>query len=183
MRFTFLTFLGCLISVLTFSQNASATPITKDAANAYYEQCNAQPAQGITQKSKEYLCACTAAKMMENMTVEDVQTMAQQSQAGRDAMNNMLINVYAPCMNYPAKDHYYNTCMSNPKTKALSSNPQGLCNCMADQVANYLGTNGPEVFRDILNRNPNVVDPMTALTNDSKFQQFAQSRLLGCVTR
>lgn len=183
MRIAFLTFLGCLVSVLAFSSGSFATPITKDAANAYYEQCNSQPAQGITQKSKEYLCACTAAKMMESMQVEDVQAMAQQSQAGRDAMNNMLINVYAPCMNYPAKDHYYNNCITDPKTKTLSRNPQGLCNCMADQVANYLGSSGPDIFRDILSRNPNITDPMTALTNDSKFQQFARSKLLGCVTR
>jgi len=131
MRIVFLAVLGCFISALVFSQSVSATPITKDAANAYYEQCNSQPAQGITQKSKEYLCACTAAKMMQSMQVEDVQAMAQQNQAGRDAMNNMLINVYAPCMNYPAKDHYYNNCITDPKTKTLSRNPQGLCNCMA----------------------------------------------------
>lgn len=160
---------------------AMATPITKDAANAYFQNCQAQPAQGLSPKSKEFLCACTAAKMMESMSVEDVKAMSQQNQTGRNAMNNMLINVYAPCMGAPAKDHYYNTCISNPQTKLLGRNPQRLCGCMSDEVSTYLATNGPKVFRDLLSRNPNMVDPMTALTNDTKFQQFAQSKLMGCV--
>lgn len=179
MRFAVLTIIGCLLSFST----AHATPISKDAANAYYENCNAQQADGLSNKSKEYLCACTAAKMMERMTVEDIKAMSEQSEAGRKAMNYMIVKVYAPCMNYPAKDHYYNTCLSNPKTQALSRNPQALCNCMSGKVADYLGANGSEIFADILSRNPNVVDPMVALTEDSKFQNYTQSQLLSCVTK
>lgn len=176
MRIALLTILGCLISILP----AMATPITKDAANAYYQNCVAQDSQGLTNQSKEYLCACTAAKMLEKMTVEDVQAMAQQDENGRRAMNYMLVKVYAPCMNYPAKDHYYNNCITNPQTKSLTNNPHKLCNCMADKVAAYLGTNGSEVFEGILQRNPNITDPMTALTEDKNFQIYAQNQIAAC---
>ncbi|HPF79122.1 MAG TPA: hypothetical protein PLF01_07515 [Alphaproteobacteria bacterium] len=179
MRFAFLTILGCFISIFP----AQATPITKDAANAYYQNCLAQPADGLTQKSKEMLCACTAAKMMERMNVEDIQAMAQQNEDGRKAMNYMIVKVYAPCMSFPAKDHYYNNCITNPQTKALSRNPQGLCNCMATKVANYLGENGSQVFEDILRRNPTMTDPMTALTEDQNFKNYAQTQLMSCVVQ
>lgn len=178
MRLAFLTILMCVASVASAQ---AQTKITKDAANAYYQNCVTQPAEGITDQSKEYLCACTAAKMMERMYVEDVQAMALQNEQGRKALNYMLVKVYAPCMNYPAKDHYYNNCITNPQTKTLSKNPQGLCKCMSDQVAQYLGNSGPEIFEDILKRNPNITDPMSALTDDPKFQKFAQSKLLACV--
>ena len=75
--------------------------------------------------------------------------MAQQDQAGRNATNKMIINVYAPCMGYPAKDHYYNNCITNPQTQSLTKNPQALCECMSSQVANYLEQNGSQVFREI----------------------------------
>lgn len=179
MRLIALLIAGLLISALP----AFATPVTKDAANAYYLNCTSQSAQGLSEESKEYLCACTAAKMMENLSIEDVKMMGQQNQSGRNAMNKMIINVYAPCMNYPARDHYYNTCISNPKTRILGGNPQGLCGCMADEVATYLSTSGPQIFREILNRTPNITDPMSALTSDPKFERFAQSKLLGCVGR
>lgn len=181
MKFTFLAILGCLIAIIPTTSYAQGTPITKDAANAYYENCNAQPTQGLSDKSKEYLCACTAAKMMETMTVEDVKAMSQQDASGRKAMNYMLVKVYAPCMNFPAKDHYYNTCMSNPKTKILGGNPQAICTCMSDQISNYLASDGPKIFTDILRRNPNVTDPMSALTSDKHFESFAQARLIGCI--
>ncbi len=172
------------IAFITIQMTASlafATPITKDAANAYYENCNAQPGQGLSNQSKEYLCACTAAKMMENMTVEDVKAMAAQNEQGRKAMNYMLVKVYAPCMNYPAKDHYYNTCIANPKTKILGGNPQAICTCMSDKIANYLANDGQKIFSDILRRNPNITDPMHALTSDKHFESFAQSKLIGCI--
>lgn len=179
MRFVVLTFLGCLISIIP----AHATPITRDAANAYFENCTAQPSNGLSSESQQHLCACTAAKMMERMTVEEVQAMSQQSEAGRRAMNYMLVKVYAPCMSYPARDHYYNNCITNPKTTILGGDPKKVCNCMATEVANYLGSSGPEIFADILKRNPTITDPMTALTSDSKFERFAQSKLIGCINR
>lgn len=160
-----------------------ATPITKDVANSYFQNCKAQPSQGMSDASQEFLCACTAAKMMESMSVEDVKAMSQQNQSGRNAMNNMLINVYAPCMSAPAKEFHYQACIENPQTKLLGRNPQALCGCMAEEVASYLTTNGPQIFREILSRDPNIVDPMSALMNDTKFQQYAQGKLMGCVTK
>lgn len=173
-------FLFLLIAAL-LPVAAMATPVSKDMANSYYTNCVGKDAPGITQKSKEFMCACTAAKMMDNMSVEEIQAMSQQNQAGRNATNKMLVDVYAPCIEFPAYDHYYNNCITDPKTKSMSSNPQRTCSCLADQIAGYLQSNGQTVFRDILMRNPNITDPMSALTQDNRFRQFAQSKLLSCV--
>ncbi len=173
--------LAVLIALLVLSSPASATAITKETANAYFTNCLNQPSQGMSDQTKQYMCACTAAKMQEGMTVEDIKTMGQQSQAGRLATNKMIINVYAPCIEYPARDHYYSTCMSNPQTKNLTSNVQGLCACLGNQVASYLKQNARSEFTRILKRTPNITDPMSALTNDPAFTRFAQTRMTGCV--
>ncbi len=177
-----LRFLLLLFIVFT-PFTAQATSISKDMANSYYSNCVSKDAPGISTKSKEFMCACTAAKMMDNMSVEDVQAMAQQNQAGRNATNKMLIDVYAPCIEFPAYDYYYNNCITDPKTQTMTSNPQRTCSCLADQVAGYLQQNGQSVFRDILMRSPNLTDPMSALANDSRFRQFAQTKLVGCVVQ
>jgi hypothetical protein len=170
-----------VLLLLGISTPAFATAITKQAANQYFTNCQSQPSPGMSDQTKQYMCACTAAKMQENMTVEDVKTMAQQSQAGRNATNKMIIKVYAPCIEYPARDHYYTTCMTNPQTKNMTKNPQGMCACLGTQVSNYLKQNAQKEFARILSRTPNVTDPMAALTNDPAFTKFAQSKLLGCV--
>ena len=170
--------LACFALIAT---SAHATPITKDMANNYYGSCMAKTTEGMSAESQKLLCACTAANMMNNMSVEDVKAMAQQDQNGRNATNKMVVDVYAPCIEYPAKEYYYNTCISNPQTAQMSKNPQGLCTCLGNEMASYLKANSRAVFQDLLMRNPAMVDPMSALTSDPKFQQFAQNKLLGCV--
>ena len=175
--------LSILILTLTSAVSNAATPITKDMANSYYNNCISKKGdQKLTKESQDFLCSCTAAQMMDSMSVEDVQAMSTQDQrTARRAFNKMLINVYAPCMEYPAKDHYYNTCLSNPQTKKLGGNPEKLCGCMSDKVATHLKQNGKELFTGILKRNPNVTDPMAALEADKQFQNYVGKQALSCV--
>jgi hypothetical protein len=165
-----------MVAVPAFAQ----TPIDKDTANAYYGNCMKQETPLMGQESKEIMCACTSAKMMENMSVEDVQAMQGSDGSARLAFNKMLISVYGPCMRYPAYDYHYLTCVENPDTAKLSANPEELCSCMASEVAEYLGSNGVNVLADILQRNPNIEDPMSALMEDESFQAYAQNKLLDC---
>lgn len=171
-----------LLALLTLPGIAAAqTPVTKETANAYFNNCLQQPAQGMSAETKQYMCACTAAKMQESMTVEDIRTMPQQSAAGRLATNKMIIEVYAPCIEYPARDHYYLTCMNNPQSKNYTKNVQGMCSCLGTQVATYLKQNAKSELSRILKRTPNITDPMAALTNDPAFTRYAQTKMMGCV--
>lgn len=179
MRLYILTALVFLVGITP----SMAEPITKEMADSYYQNCvTKQASEKLSKESQDFLCACTASKMMDHMTTEDIQGMnSQDPEIARGAMNYMIVKVYAPCMEYPAKDHYYSTCMSNPKTKGLSGNPDKLCNCMAGKIATHLSQSGEKVFKEILERNPNITDPMSALENDSKFQNYVGKQLLSCV--
>lgn len=162
--------------------NSMADPISKEMADQYYQNCiTAQSGQQISKETQDLLCACTASKMMDEMTTNDIQAMNAQDESARLAMNHMIVNVYAPCMEYPAKDHYYNTCISNPQTKTITNNPESMCNCVSNKVARYLGQNGKKVFGDILNRDPNIIDPMAALESDTEFQSYVGKQALTCI--
>ncbi len=177
MRILLLTTLVLFLGITT----SIAEPVDKEMADSYYQNCiSKEAAENLTKESQDFLCACTASEMMDHMTTEDIEAMNVQDATGRAAMNYMIVKVYAPCMEYPAKDHYYNTCISN-KNSALGANPEKTCNCMADKVAGYLAEKGEQVFAGILTRNPNIVDPMSALEADPEFQGYVSKQILGCV--
>jgi len=99
----------------------------------------------------------------------------------RSALNYMLVNVYAPCMEHPTRDHYYHTCKSNPNTRLITTDPRVMCNCVAEKVGTYIAHNGPDIFEDILTRNPNIQDPMAALESDPKFQDYVKKQGVACL--
>lgn len=169
-----------LAFVVCLNPAHAATPISIEQANAYFEACKAQQDPRFSPKTQEIFCACTASKYMETLTVEDVVAMGEQNQNGRNATNKMIVQVYAPCMQYPTRDYHYQSCISDGKARILG-NPQKVCACAADNVANHLEANGQKLFSDILRTNPNIVDPMQALYDDAQFQSYAKSKLMGCI--
>ena len=172
----------CFLSFfLTLYYSArAATPITKEMATEYYKNCVQKDGGLISEGSQKKLCACTSARMVDDFTLEEMFAMGGSDQKARNAINKMIVQVYAPCIKAPAQDYYRSVCMSNPDTKKLTSNTEPLCSCMAHEVASFLEKNSAALFQDILTRNPNITDPMQALTSDPQFENFAQKKLLSC---
>ena len=183
MRFALALLILLLAPVSAHAQNGF-TPVSKETANAYFNNCIAQKSeQSFSPQAQDMLCACTAARLTQFFSMEDMATMTNPQaapDAQRGAFNKMLINIYAPCMEEPTREFHYNACITNPQT-AQYGDPAKICRCMADEVATHIKINGPSVFEELVARNPNISDPMSALTDDPSFQTFAQSKLLGCL--
>lgn len=173
-------FILTLLPVLYLSISAHATPVSRDVANEYYKNCAAQSDPRFSQDTQNLFCACTAVKLMENYTIEDMQATARQDASARKATNKMITDVYAPCIRYPAREYHYQTCVEDPKTKMLG-NAEKICNCSANQVAEHLQVNAPKMLRDILRKQPDIMDPMQALYDDKNFQRVIQSKVTGCI--
>jgi hypothetical protein len=172
-----------LFLLVPFTANAF-TPVSKETANVYFANCTAQRSeQVISKNAQDMLCACTAARLSQFFSMEDMATMTDpksEPTAQRGAFNKMLINIYAPCMEEPTREFHYNACITNPQTSQYGE-PAKICRCMADAVAAHIQVHGPTIFEQLVARNPNITDPMAALTDDPSFQTFAQSKLLGCL--
>lgn len=173
-----------LIAILLVSFPVMAqTPVSKETANKYFDNClkSTPPTQSISQNSQQMLCACTAARLTQFFTMEDMTTMTGSDPSlARIAYNKMLIDIYAPCMEAPTREFHYNACITDPNT-ARYGQPDKICPCLANALGDHLKVHGPEIFRGILSRDPNVMDPMAALSNDPSFQQFAQTKLMSCL--
>lgn len=164
----------------TFS--AHATPVDKETANKYYQNCAAQSDPRFSQDAQNLFCACTAVKLIENYTIEDMQATARQDASARKATNKMITDVYAPCIRYPAREYHYQTCVEDPKTQLLG-HAEKICGCSADKVAEHLQANASKMLGNILRRNPQTMDPMQALYDDKNFQRVIQSKVTSCIIR
>lgn len=161
------------------------TPVPKDKANEYFSHCvqsSAATEQRFSPEAQQNFCACTAARLTQFFTIEDMQTMTDTTNPNsRLAMNKMIINIYAPCMEIPMKEYHYAQCIANPQTAQLSQNPQALCQCAAEQLGIQMKVYGSQLFEELLARNPLNEDPMMAIYNDPSFQTLAQKKTIGCI--
>lgn len=171
-----------LFSVFWLPLSALAqTPVSKETANAYFGNCVKQQDSQFSPNAQKMFCACTAARMTQFFSMEDMKAMTGQNEAARFALNKMIINIYAPCMEEPTREYHYKACMTNPNTARLVGDPDSLCRCSSHAIAQYVQNHGPRLFQELLLREPAMEDPMQALYNDPKFQTFAQSKLMGCL--
>ena len=178
----YLLLIAALFCSLPAYAQTGFTPVTKEQANTYFANCVAQPqSQFLTKDSQNLFCACTAARMTQFFSVEDMKTMMSPDAAvARPAFNKMLVNVYAPCMETPVRDHYQNVCITNPDS-ARFPDRQGTCQCLGNAMGKHFALRGEEAFRQILSTNPNAMDPMAAALADPSIQTLAQEKLIACL--
>lgn len=155
--------------LLTSFPALAQTPVPKETANAYFENCikTASPTQEMSAEGQQMLCACTAARLTQFFTMEDWKAMGGSDPAvARPAYNKMMTNIYAPCMAEPVRERYYNRCLK------VQGQQQQLCTCTADKLASYMQYHGSRIFGEMLAKDPNMQDPWAALENYGEFNGY-----------
>jgi hypothetical protein len=175
------------LSVFVVSPAFAQTPIDQKTAENYFNSCVAKPSgSDFSEETKIDLCGCTATQMKDNMSVEDVQMLSANGQGGAAqlaALHKMITEVHAPCIHYPYREQKYKACMSSPQTKLVTNNPDAMCKCLSERVALYLEKNAQGIFRGILQRTPNISDPLVGLESDPAFRNYVAQQAQGCLGR
>lgn len=176
----FIIFVTLLI--LPLSAHAQ-TPINKDMANAYYENCVAKQDPRMTPDSQQGMCACTSVKMMEALTAEDIAVMGQNDQTGRNMLNKMLLDVYAPCMQYPVEDMVTASCLNDDKIDmmGLKMDRNKLCGCMAEKTGAWFSDSGRELMAELIAADPNITDPISPVIDSRAFKEASYDSLVACM--
>ena len=154
---------------------------TRILANSYYENCLLENHPVLTPASKNILCACTSAKLSEEMTPPQIKAMFEEGPAGDEARNRMLMFVYAPCMEYPVRDLITQNCMGNPEVAKTASEPTALCECLGNQMGAYMAEKGPVVIEMALRTNPDSLDPLGNFFNSYAFQAQSRQHMSDCI--
>lgn len=149
-----------------------------EMANTYFENCQKKQSAIMTNDTQEMLCACTAAKLSENMTVAEMEAMYTDTPEGQNMRNKMLLQVYAPCIEYPTHDLVLKGCLENDvKLKRKKQ----VCGCMAQNMSNYISVNAQSALISALQENPKSTDPLSTLLQSPTFAAQAQQTLAACV--
>jgi hypothetical protein len=102
----------------------------KDYANLYYRNCMAA---NTTKSMKEYVatqCACTAFKIPEAMTLEDLHALFDANNKDSYYFSRLMALAYAPCLEISVHDFAYDGCIANVEHQKMRKKPQ-FCECVA----------------------------------------------------
>lgn len=152
-------------------------------AERYNENCMKKKDPVLKGEPLRMLCACSASKLQEAMTVAEVKAMMTDTPEGLTQRNRMAIHVYAPCMQYPVRAMLYNNCSENKEVLGQYKNAGQICTCMADDMADFIQKNGPTMLAQNLANNPNDPDPLAQLMQGKDFQSRTQASFMACVGR
>ena len=174
-----------VLTLLTFSvvNHAEAqTPVSAQTANQYYYNCKANQDPRMSAASQDAMCACNAAMMQRNFTMEDMQLMLEDSYESRQALNAMLLNVYAPCINFPLHDLLFDNCMSDRKVQRMRSTlpVEKFCGCVAENTSEWMANEGRNIMVDVIEQNPNIYDPIEPIMNHKDFLAEAMRNRTVC---
>lgn len=152
-------------------------------AMRYKENCMLKKDPVLKGEPLRMLCECSAAKMQEKMTVDEVKTMITDTPEGQAQRNRMVVHVYAPCMEYPTRALLYHNCGANKDVLTKYKNADKLCTCMADDMARFIAANGPAVLAQRLMETPDDPDPLGGFLASEGFQKQTQNAFMACVGR
>ncbi|MGQ0527803.1 MAG: hypothetical protein ACT4OY_07245 [Alphaproteobacteria bacterium] len=152
----------------------------KVPAENYYANCITKKHPMLDEDSQKKLCACTAGKFMQSMTLDEVRTMQDNTAEGQLNRNKMVMQVYTPCIEFPAYALVHTSCVNNPQVKAFQGY-QGICNCVSSNMALYVRDNAPATIQGALLKNPADLDPLRAMLESEGFDRASQSTLQACL--
>lgn len=165
-----------LFMIVTAQLALAQTRISDEGKQAYFRNCLQQTDERISEQTHAIFCQCTAHFMQQNMSVEEIQTMSTQTQDARNILNKVVIQVYAPCMEFPVRDLIYNECR---KEKDQVSND--ICTCLADEMASYTAQTAQERLTTVLQTTPNITDPMDPIINSDAFHEKEKMVAMECI--
>lgn len=167
-----------LATAQTATAPATQTKMSNTKAGEFYKHClrRAESDQTMKPATKALFCQCNMLHMQQAMTMEDIAATTGNDQAARNAINKMLIETYAPCMEYPVRDMLAAQCAQD-----IPGKPK-VCNCISDNMGSYMSKVAKPMFRDMLAQNPNMENPMNALLENPEFKKQQQNMAFSCIT-
>ncbi|MGB1077268.1 MAG: hypothetical protein ACPG05_03095 [Bdellovibrionales bacterium] len=168
----------CLLCLILFPSIALAqTPVTDRQAKIFYETCSKDSDPRITPQTQKTFCQCASFGYKKHMMVEDLQALAKgEGMEARQVMNKMIIKMYAPCMEFPVRDMVFQKC-----TKDAAQAGKKICGCMADKMSSYISQRAESELAGIIAQNPNVYDPLEAITSSKSYEDEEKRIVLDCI--
>lgn len=172
--FLFLLSLIYFLGIAATNTSIAATAISDEFANSFYGNCLNKPDPNISTETQDIFCQCAAMHMQKFLTIEDMQQMSSPDpHRARMAANKILLDVYAPCMEFPVRDLLFNTCRKRGA-------PAAACECLAREMGKYTSQSAQQTLYDIIQKQPYITDPLGPIVNSPNFKAKEQAVAQEC---
>ncbi len=172
MKFILPFLFALLLSITVQAQTA----MNAQMAQTYMANCVSNQDPRMSPETQGIFCQCTVNRMQKTISVEEMKIMAQQTQNSIAIQNKVLTQVYAPCMEFPVRDLIFNKCQTD-----TYQSKQGICMCMSGRMATFVSTESQRLLGSILQRTPNLADPIGAIMETPEFTQKEKRIVLECI--
>lgn len=187
MRF-FTAALFCVSLIMaTLPVQAQSTPVNRDQANEYFALC-IKGSQSTLGESMRDLCACTSAKLMTQMTAEELAALADtKTPAGQAARKKELVEVYAPCTELIAAEMFDFECVNNKQLREMNKDfdMPAVCSCASKMTANWYKGKGQQFMDEAMKKDPGMTlaNPVGALLTHPLVKSQNLNNLVTCSSK
>ncbi len=164
-----------------------ATPKTQaDFANLYYQSCFTSNEDPVLNEYVATQCACTSVKMMEFMSLRDMEALFTKTKEGDFQQVRVLMLAYGPCMYDSVYDFVYDGCLYGQKPgQQKMRHPRKVCECYAHKMGNHVASIGyrliPGLDNGSFDREKAVPNPFVHLLEGYNFTYVSDIEYKRCV--
>lgn len=144
----------------TAEHNADAPLTSEDYAIQYQKKCMAHVHTVYSDKEKEVVCGCTAAKMAETLTTDEFQILYDEDIKGQDVRDKAIAYAYAPCVRLIFNNLMTKDCLHSDHLKGVISGKNAICSCGVKTLSRIVNQMMPTIIIKIMKYNPLTLDPM-----------------------
>lgn len=162
------------------SQTQKAPTTVEGFANQYYQNCIRQDHPKLDGENLEALCACTAAKFPENMTLEQTHEMQRRTNAGKLQRLRFLEFIYTPCLRFPTAMIVEKRCLEDKEIRQKYRNYRAVCGCTAEKMGDYMDKKAPGYVDYVVRRDVAENDPLKLLLDSKQFNRHTTYEMRYC---
>lgn len=134
--------------VLGLNQEAPRTKDKEEIIQQWFNACRSARVASANPESIEALCSCSAAKMQQQMTVQELRLLLETSEDGQKQRERLVGLIYLPCMRYPVEDIVREDCLSNHELIEGAKHPVNICGCIAHRMGDYVERDNGTVHKN-----------------------------------
>lgn len=176
---TFCVIASASVSAQSTNDRAKMPGNMKEFANIMYKSCVESEHPVLKKKELEMFCGCTASNMTKVFNTRQMKAMSEDTEEGQYQRNRMLLNVYAPCIEYPTRAMLLDNCLKQERLR----NPTKTCGCIADGMGEYMRENAPKAIEQAIKRDKTDIDPLRFMLNSPAYRQYERSLAMSCTSK
>lgn len=170
--------------MLSLPAHAQTTQVSRDQANEYFALC-LKSGKSSPDENMRDLCACTSAKVLTEMTAEELAVLADAATpAGQSARKKELVQVYAPCTEIIAAAMFDYECVNNRQLRELNEgfDMPSVCSCASKLTAEWLKGKGQKFMDEAMKKDPGMTlaNPIGALLTHPLVKSQNLNNLVVC---